>query len=407
MMLVSKLIWSGNYTDILHVKEKGVTAERLLADARAVFKFVEEYYEKYEKVPSVQTVLAETGCEVEQVDADIDYLVDEVLKRSLFDAMLPELKDVAKMMEMRNPVEAHEKIISLVNKIRHDNIIPSSISNLVDYGQDVLQAYQDAKDGKFGIRTPWEKLNRILLGFNPEELVTVVARAGKGKSWMLLNLAEQARIGGAKPLIVTTEMSELAMAKRYFALRHKIPYGYLRRGALTGFFEERLRDGILKNQKDGDVIPIVGGKKKVTPDSIYANVDRCEPNIVFIDGLYLVQGEGEDRQERVANIADEVKALCKRYKIPVVVTTQFNRTVAEDATKAELGSLAMSDNIGWVSDIVMCLLQSKDMKKDRKMQVTVLKSREGDVGDDMLLNWNFDDMDFTEYDESAKESEFR
>jgi replicative DNA helicase len=407
MMLISKLVWSGNYADLLQVKEKGVIAERLLPDAQALFKFIEEYYGKYEKLPSVQTVLAETGQEIEQVDADLDYLADEVLNRNLFDAMLPELKDVAKMMELRKPVEAHEKIISLVSKIRHDNIVPSKISNLIDYGQSVLQAYQDAKDGKFGIMSPWEKLNRNLLGFQSEDLICVVARAGKGKSWMLLNLVEAARVAGAKPLIITTEMSELAMAKRYAALRHKIPYGYLRRGALTGFFEERLRDGILESQKNGDAIPIVGGEKRVTLDSIYANVDRCEPTIVFIDGLYLVQGEGANRQERVANVADEVKALCKRYKIPVVVTTQFNRTVDENATKAELGSLAMSDNIGWVSDIVMCLLQSKDMKRDKQMQLTILKSREGDVGDDILLNWDFEDMNFEQYDENVKEFDFR
>lgn len=396
LMLMAKLVCSGKHTDLLHIKERGVTMDRLLPEAQAVFKFIDDYYTKYNGIPSLQVVAVETGYEFQEMEAEVDYLVDEVLKRNLFDAMLPELKSVAKLMELRNPNEAYDKMIALASKIRRDQIVPSPISNLVGYGSAVMQAYQDAKDGKRGVLSPWETLNMSLLGFQAEELITVVARAGKGKSWMLLNLVEAARLGGHKPLIVTTEMSELAMAKRYAALRHKIPYGFLRRGALDGFFEDRLRDGLTKSERDGENIPIVGGEAKVTVESIYANIDRCEPDIVFIDGLYLVHGVGDNRTEKVANVADEVKALCKRYKIPVVVTTQFNRSVEEDATKAELTSVAMSDNIVWVSDVVMCLLQSGDMKKNEKMQITILKSREGDVGGDILLNWKFRDMDFSE-----------
>jgi len=398
LMLMAKIIESGDYSSILRVKERGITADRLAPEARDVFEFIEAHYKKYNAMPSFQTVAMSTQVDLgnDSVEQELEFLIDEVFNRNLFDFMVPQVRQIVEFLERREPMQAYDAMTTLVSRIRHENIVPSPLTNMLAYGDQVFRDYLDAKEGKFGIMTPWETLNQTLLGFHPEDLVTIVARGGKGKTWVLINLADHAFKTGYRPLIVTTEMSEMAMARRYYSLRLKLPYGYLRRGSLNSYYEERLAKGIAEIKASGQEIPIVGGIHNVDINVISAAIDKAEPDIVFIDGLYLVRGVGEGRFEKVANVADEMKALCRQWKIPIVVTTQFNRTVDSNATKADLASIAMSDNIGWVSDIVICLLQSRDMKLNNQMMISMLKFREGDLGPDVTIEWNFNDMEFGE-----------
>lgn len=396
LMLMSKLVGSETYKTVLRAKERGITAERLVPEAKEIFEFVEDHYKKYGTMPSYQTVAIATEYELSYVEHDLEFLIDEVLNRNLFDFMVPEAQVIAEHLERREPKKAYEAMATLVSRIRHENVVPSPVTNMLSYGDQVMQDYQDAKEGKFGIMTPWETLNQTLMGFQPEDLVTIVARGGKGKTWALINLVEHAHKTGHRPLLITTEMAEKAMARRYYSLHLKIPYGYLRRGSLNSHYEERLAKGIADIKASGQEIPIVGGTHNVDINTIGAAIDKVEPDIVFIDGLYLVRGTGEGRFEKVANVADEMKAMCKQWKVPIVVTTQFNRSVDANATKADIASIAMSDNIGWVSDIVMCLLQSKNMRDEGKMNISTLKFREGDLGPDVTIEWNFRDMEFGE-----------
>jgi replicative DNA helicase len=196
-------------------------------------------------------------------------------------------------------------------------------------------------------------------------------------------------------LYVTTEMSKLRIALRFYALRTKLEYGRLRSGELTIFEEEKLRKHTLSELKETG-LDIVGGNFDFRIETLAAAIDEAEPELVIIDGIYLIKVPGKDRIEQAANAFGEVKRLTVRQKLPIVVTSQFNREVkANQASTARAESVALTDAAVWHSTLIFGMVQTDDDKIAKRMQVKQLKVRDG-AGEDFELDWSFDTMTFSE-----------
>jgi hypothetical protein len=58
-------------------------------------------------------------------------------------------------------------------------------------------------------------------------------------------------------------------------------------------------------------------------------------------------------------------------------------------------SIALTDVAAWNADLIIGLVQTDDMKRDKRMIWKPLKMREG-VAEEWETNWNLDTMNFTE-----------
>jgi hypothetical protein len=86
------------------------------------------------------------------------------------------------------------------------------------------------------------------------------------------------------------------------------------------------------------------------------------------------------------------------------ISVQFNRNVKRENIKsAEIENLSLSDALGWNSDLAFGLVQTSDMKINKKMLIKLLKLRDGDPRD-MDVSWDFDVMDFDEVENSEEEN---
>jgi len=121
-----------------------------------------------------------------------------------------------------------------------------------------------------------------------------------------------------------------------------------------------------------------------------------KPDLVLVDGAYLLKVPGITRTERASNVFDELKRLAKRSKAAVVATMQFNREVKVNQAKTvQADSIAMTDVAGWNADLIFGLIQTEEMKKNRRMAFKPLKVREGE-SEEIECNWDFERMDFSE-----------
>jgi len=146
---------------------------------------------------------------------------------------------------------------------------------------------------------------------------------------------------------------------------------------------------------------IVGGDFDFRIETLEAGIDDCQPDIVLLDGAYLLKGDGDGRTERAANSYDNIKRLAKRMRIPLVATTQFNRQAkVNSAASASVEKIALSDAAGWNADLVYGLVQTEDMKRDGRMIIKPMKFREG-IGEDVECLWDFLTMDFREVGDGA------
>ena len=127
-----------------------------------------------------------------------------------------------------------------------------------------------------------------------------------------------------------------------------------------------------------------------------AAIDTVQPDVVLLDGAYLLRVEGKTRTEKAANAFDELKRLTSRLNIPVIVTMQFNREVkANEAKSVKAEAIALTDVAGWNADLIFALIQTEEMKTNKEMIVKPLKVREGE-GIEVRLHWDIGTMNFDE-----------
>lgn len=386
--------------------DQGVRVEVMFGDGAKAFAFLLDYAKTKGELPSMSIVSHEVKVALQDDPngGKAAFWAEKVINRQLSKSLEEGLMAVEGLVDTK-PREAVESLGNMMLKLRKEKLAGTLIESLPALGKDVWEYYQKIKNGDHGILSPWQTINDATLGFWPEDLCLFVARLGIGKTWtsiMLAGCAWEQTIrnpdGSVRPvrvLYATTEMAKTRIALRWYAIKLMLPYGALRRAQLGVFLEKKLEEGIAKFV-DSPNFSIVGGDFDFSMESFDAAIDEANPDIVVLDGAYLLKVPGHTRQERAANAFDELKRINKRRKVPIIVTMQFNREVKTNQAKTVAAeSIALTDVAGWNADLIYGLIQTDAMKQNKRLMLKPLKIREGE-SEEIECNWNFDTMDFSE-----------
>jgi replicative DNA helicase len=395
LLFVAALLRDGREA-VFEAVRRGITADFLSVEGAAVYQFVLDYVRKYPDAPSPVAVSGSTNVTLPDPLPDpSEYFIEEIRKRRLHGELAIALNAVTTHYESRHPIEAYQEFESQIQRLRKTNLGGTRTVPLISLADDFLQHYDDLKAGKTGILTPWPSVNESTVGLWPEDLILYVARLAVGKSWILVVMADHAWKCGHRVLFITTEMSQLQIMQRWVGVHFKFPYNDLRKGRLGAFPDQLMRDGLAKISTD-DRLRIIGGDFDFRVESIESAIEECSPDIVFIDGAYLLRTPGDGRVERAANVFDELKRCAKRNHLPVVVSTQFNRQMkVNQANTASADKIALTDNAGWNASLVYGLIRTDDMVRDKRIIHRPIKFREGE-GHDVECWFDFERMDFSE-----------
>ncbi len=392
--LVAGILKEG-VTALRYIAEHGFNNGYMEGDGRKAYEYTIRFYKQHQLLPSEDTVLADTGVMLPQATDPVTYLVSAIVDRNIHKAIHKGIREVIQHLDKKELGKSRDTIEALLKEVRSLDTRAALVESFTGLGDKVIDYYEKIKRGERGIQTPWPTINDSTLGFWPEDLVLFVARMGIGKTWVALQLAGTAWEQGKKVLIATTEMAKETMAMRYFSLKYKLPYRNFRQGMLDMHTEQRFYDGV--NALIGSPnFSIVGGDFDFSMDTFAGIVMDEKPDIVIVDGAYLLKVPGLTRTERAANVFDELKRIAKRSKAPVVATMQFNREVKVNQAKTvQADSIAMTDVAGWNADLIFGLIQTEEMKKNKRLAFKPLKVREGE-SDEIECNWDFERMDFSE-----------
>jgi replicative DNA helicase len=387
-------------------REKGVRPDHLEKDSQGAkaYEFVLEYTANYGGLPTHDLITGKTGIVLDVVKEPAAFFADELLNRALHKDLREGGLEFSKHLDEAKPQEALDHIEVMLRAVRREHRHHASqIDRVPALWEDVLEYYDKIKAGERGILTPWATINEETLGFWPEDLALFVARVGIGKTWCAAMLAHHAWKSGNKVLFATTEISKMRIAMRFCALHFKLPYSDIRRAKLDAFVEAKWRED-LKSMLSAEGLYVIGGDFDFRPENFENAVEEVQDEddseegkiLSVFDGAYLLKAEGKNRIERAANAFDELKRICKRTAVPNVVTMQFNREVkANQAKTMSVEKIALTDVASWNADLIYGLVQTEDMKADKRMIFQPLKTREY-VGEEIEMIWDLDNMKFEE-----------
>lgn len=382
----------------------GLSSEFFLDEKRReTWDWISVYSRDYGSIPP-QPEVAKHFPEVfagDEEPAAVDYYLRELKNRRLHFRLKDALLDVGQHLKDREPREALQVLEQAVIAAQDDARNACDLE-FTRHTNIRLEEYRRMKElgGLSGICTPWPKLDTITLGWKPGELIVVAARPGTGKSYMVTLLSLAAHAAGKVPLIVSREMAADQFMKRLDALAARISHSGLRSGDLSEEQEQRYLE-MLEGLKEKASLWVSSDDAAMGISGLAAKVDSINPDILFLDGLYLMRDDrGETGWEGITNLTHDMKRLAVRKNIPVVVTTQFNRKAK--GMKSGLEMLAFSDSIGQDADVVLGLLQTDEMRERYEMCIRILKQREGLQGE-FRIRWDLEVMNFEEIHEATPE----
>ena len=230
---------------------------------------------------------------------------------------------------------------------------------------------------KYYVRTGFKELDELIGGWDrQEELATIAARPGVGKSWVLLKCAVAALEQGLNVGIYSGEMSERKVGYRFDTLVSHISNYAITRG---------IADVQNNYKRYIDALPNTysGCMKVITPSMINgpagvsalrAFVEKESIDILFVDQHSLLEDDRHARNpvDRASNISRDLKNLQVMLKIPIIAVSQQNREISDGGAGTQ--NIAQSDRISQDSTIIIFLEQ-----KDNVLTLNLAKSRDSEA----------------------------
>ena len=346
------------------------------------FWFIKEHLDEYGCLPDMETFVSKfEDFEIIEVNEPTSYLLEELnndrVRRELTEnynrlrplLMSGEKEDTEKALMILK--EAAEKSASLVS-LNCVNILEDT--SRYDSYLDRLENYD-----KYFIKTGFDELDALIGGWDvKEELATIVARTGMGKSWLLLKCASAAAKQGKIVGIYSGEMSENKVGYRLDTLMGNFSNGALIHGGASVKNEYRKYLDNLQENVPGKIFVLtpqmINGPAGVS--ALRAFVEKYNIDILFVDQHSLLEDDrkGKSPVEKASNISKDLKLLQVIKQIPSISVSQQNRSTVEGKA-FDTTQVAQSDRIVQDSTIVIFIERKNDLFK-----LHLVKSRDTENG---------------------------
>jgi hypothetical protein len=397
-----------------------------------VWEFVKIFVKKHGKIPSEDTIIANTGETLVLHKEPPSYYLEIMQKRHIEQELKKGMKGAAEHLLATQPDKALQLIAEVVM-----GLVSMKNNHMVT---DFRQAYdmiigeyktQLTKDDYDRLEFGWPALDNMSGGLTKGDVCSLVGRPGQGKTWQMLytamygwkktNLAHKEGLDKVKNMdgsgdhgppqsrmFVSMEMRNLPIAQRMASILASVPMFDLDIANLSSKYMTKLKTNLTTIKGFAAPFYIIDGNLSSKVEDIWALVRQLEPDALFIDGGYLLKHPTErDRYRRVAENAELIKQelapLC-----PTVVSWQFARSASKKKKKGEKitgDDVGYTDAILQVSSLLLGLLEQESVETINKRKVDILKGRKGEVGS-FEVNWSFESpnaMDFSQVMEESLE----
>ena len=162
-------------------------------------------------------------------------------------------------------------------------------------------------------------LQVLAAGINQTEVMVVGGYTSQGKSALCVKLADAFACGGHKVLYCTSEMSIKDIVIRLFCRRCRINSDKFRYGTLSDIDLETIASETLDMN-----IPLFLATVS-TVHEIRAIAEKVKPDIIFVDHLHQLMGEGENEYQVVSSSMVSLKNIAEEKKVAMIVAAQLHR----------------------------------------------------------------------------------
>ena len=379
--------------------------------AGKMVEFIVDYHNEYNRLPTHNFICEQFNLQIPpDMVGEFGFYAKNIIRRKLIVDWGSDLQGVANIyqtisMDSLNNDEVEDKFLEIQKLVQSviDTRNSLSASGKLRFMKDIIpsvkEAYQKAKDGIAGLATPWVSLNEAIMGLQENEVLYIGARPGLGKTMMLLQCLKLYIDMKVRVLVVSTEMSEVSLTMRLASMMSGVPHLRIRKGSLSEGLE-RAFHATLDRLSENENVKILGSEFESDTATIESSIIEFEPDIVLIDGIYLVKESTmpkANRIDRMPFVTSALKKWGKRYGHRTIVTSQMNRSVNQsDPETVCMENMSYADSIGQDADFIVGLRATKEMREEKRIEMRSLKTREGEGFKPIDIAFDFVNMQFSE-----------
>lgn len=296
-------------------------------NARAAYAFLLQWFNNpaYGDVPSWESFQEHFQAFVPvEIEESITALCDHLHNQKLYADIAATLAAVgeATQGDARKGFEILRDQVAVLTSA-HTIDGACDVRNRIDELREEYFLMKSGATGLKGAPYPWDALNNATLGLQDQHLVFLFGRPKSGKTWCLLEILRNLHAHGKRPLVFSQELSDIEMCRRFVALSTNVDYGQFLRGSLPEEEEAEFMENLEMFIEQPPVIITsltTTGPGCLTEMS--AKIDEYRADVAAVDGVYFL---GSDWKE-LAEITRGMKRLAKTKRIPIIGTTQANRS---------------------------------------------------------------------------------
>jgi replicative DNA helicase len=359
------------------------------------------------------------------------YYMDIVKKNSMLRQLIGSAQTIMDTAFSADPDDdalqlAEREIYSLAEKQERTSLV--EMKTAVDDAVAQLEEINSNPDGVAGVPIEFKKLNAMLNGFHPTDLVVLGARPGEGKTSLGMNFITYAALNESrktpagnvdryKCAVFSLEMSATQIANRMLCSVAKVDMGKANKGKLDS--EEWKRIHAARNRLAKAQV-YIDDNAQTTPVEILSKCRRLKRekglDIVMVDYLQLMTSgkKIESRQQEVSEISRNMKIAAKELGVPIILLSQLSRDVVKRQDRTpQMSDLRESGAIEQDADIIMFIFREHDSRDEtipleerNKAEIHIAKHRNGETGRVPVV-WRGQYTTFEDVDESkaTKEAE--
>ena len=345
------------------------------------FRFIKEHLDTYGCLPDIETFTSKfEDFDIIEVNEPTAYLLEELYNDKVRRDLTNSYNQLRPLL-MSGDKDAIDRALMLVKQAAEKSSEAVSL-NCVNLFEDTSRydAYLERTENydKYFITTGFKELDNVIGGWDvKEELATIVARTGIGKSWFLIKSATAAALQGKRVGIYSGEMSANKVGYRADTLIGHIANGALIHGGASVKNEYKR---FLDEMKQKNLTLYVLTPKDINGaagvSALRAFIEKYNLDVLYIDQHSLLADDRKAKNpvEKAANISTDLKLLQTIKQIPIISVCQQNRSTVE-GKDFDTTQLAQSDKIAQDATVIIFIERKADLFK-----LHLVKSRDTENG---------------------------
>jgi replicative DNA helicase len=365
-----------------------------------VYQFMLNHWAQHGTAPDVDVVRqAYPTLQWDPQKQALSYLIEQMRRDRKLVLLTQGLNDAAEHME----TEDADQMLDVLSSALLQSKLETSPSRDMDMTtgwepyDDILQERMENPGYLRGISTGFHGIDYVTGGFQPEQFVVLLGTPKSFKSATLLAMAKAAHEQGKRALFSGYEMATQEQVDRLASLYSGVSLNKILHGSINPKEYRTVRKAMQALAGMRPFIFSTDITAGTTVGALQAKIIDYTPDVVFVDGAYLMQSEElgviPGSPQAVTSISRGLKRLAQQQKVPICVTTQASLSRSRNGLSIHSGMYSQA----WGQDCDVLLgverqveenADPEDMSGPVSVKFRVLESRSG-PRKDVMLEWDW------------------